>query len=191
MKYYQPIILLFTFLCGSPWLNVNAQSQLAKRASGFSLYAYGANISGSRVFYNNGGAYCGPFGAPSAIAAARNVTFSISGISSIVFAPENSTANGTSGSLLYIPNTDSGPQPVGFNNATSTERNNTGFGFYGPWLFHVASNGDIEMNWYALPTNQTDIFRIEWGSSAVSSTQPSATLVALRTAAPVVGSPKE
>lgn len=108
--------------------------------------------------------------------------------SMVLGAPENGTSANFTSAPLYIPTSDSGPMSVGFNgdNSTSTDRNSTGFDFYGAWLFHRSTDGHIEMNWFASPTDDTDILQIKWDASGAAGTQTSATAISLRTMPPVV-----
>lgn len=88
--------------------------------------------------------------------------------------------------LLFIPTSSSDPTPIGFADSSnvSSSVNTTGFGFYGAWLYHLDAQGEITMNWYAVPTDDSSTFQLNWWDDGTVNNSANAIAVSLRTIAP-------
>lgn len=89
--------------------------------------------------------------------------------------------------MMYINTTTDAFEPVGFttsNSTLSTGEVTDGFGLYGGWAYYAGDSGTVEMNFFASPTNKTDVYLVKW--NAASTTPTDAVAISLRTVAPVV-----
>ncbi|KAF2807958.1 uncharacterized protein BDZ99DRAFT_464860 [Mytilinidion resinicola] len=154
----------------------------------FSLYAYGTDITpGLPLFYGDGKAYIGT-STPSWLSEGVNITLtSTDDDTTFVAAPSSSSTNWTTTPMMYIDTTSDAFQPVGFtstNSSLSDGQVTSGFGLYGGWAMHLADDGTVEMGFYAVETNVTDVYEVLW--NAATATPTTGTAIALRTIAPAV-----
>ncbi|KAF2495701.1 hypothetical protein BU16DRAFT_510716 [Lophium mytilinum] len=173
----------------------------------FSLYAYGKNITpGLPLFYGDGKAYIGT-STPSWVSEGVNITrkpflhfkllpfwiYLIPPVTStdddttFVAAPASTSTNWTTTPMMYINTSSDAFQPIGFtstNSSLSDGQVSSGFGLYGGWAMHLADDGTVEMSFYAVETNVTDVYEVMW--NAATATPTTGTAIALRTMAPAV-----
>ncbi|OCL07333.1 hypothetical protein AOQ84DRAFT_440255 [Glonium stellatum] len=154
----------------------------------FKLYAYGPNITnGLRFFYGDGQAYIGS-SAPPSVTQAVNITLtSTDSDTTFLVNADSATTNWTSQPMMYIDTTTNAFEPVGFttSNTTLSEGEVTeGFGLYGGWAFHLNDAGTVDMNFYASPTEENDVYLVKWNAASTKATDGIS--IALRTEAPMV-----
>ncbi|KAH8602218.1 hypothetical protein B0O99DRAFT_680358 [Bisporella sp. PMI_857] len=161
--------------------------------SGVSIFAYGVGtdveIRGDHVFYADGLAYIGRTPLSSATTN-TNITFTTDSDDTTV--PWTITANSTSTSFnetldLYIIPTAATFNQVGF--ATSddlpTDAVSSGFSWFGTQVAYAASESDYQMQFAAVPTNDTGVFALYWdgaGATTLDGTFP----VTLKSTPPTV-----
>ncbi|KAI1644623.1 uncharacterized protein F4817DRAFT_207461 [Daldinia loculata] len=133
----------------------------------FGLFAYGDGIGGAPVFTDGEGAYVGGATHLNDSEAAQ-VQF-ISGTDNSLLANPNTTAGNAptwSNLTLMVPDTTSSSHQVGFaNSTTSSDRSGSGFVFYGDFLLHKNTDGDLKALWYAVPSDQDGIWSLNWNST--------------------------
>ncbi|KAH8651190.1 hypothetical protein BX600DRAFT_554081 [Xylariales sp. PMI_506] len=148
---------------------------LAGRASSattdFTMYAYGASdditIGGYQVVYKDGLAY---IASTAAVTGTQNVTFDLVSSQFVTTTEDNED------SFFYLPTTSG---EVGFTTTTTNSSQiTTGFAFYGHTAYCAIGN-TMATRWFAVPTDDADLWQLTWKSEA-----DSAVLVALRNIAP-------
>lgn len=79
----------------------------------------------------------------------------------------NSTTPPTWSNLPFsIPSETSGSHDVGFSNSSSTDRQTSGFTFYGTFIFvDSTSGGGMESLWYATPSSVDGIYNLKWNQT--------------------------
>ncbi|KAF4310329.1 Cytochrome P450 [Botryosphaeria dothidea] len=168
---------------------IASAASLQPRAESISnrmLYAYGAQpdagIGGVRLTYGDGTAFVGNR-PPSNVSVASNITFSWDSSSSPVsISPNSSNTNFTSG-YFYINPTDSAFDSVQISSsAPSDNYTDTGFVFYGNWLFWKSDSGDLQSRFYATPSGEDGIWTLKWNSA--DSEDGSSVPISLRSIAP-------
>ncbi|KAH8585413.1 hypothetical protein B0O99DRAFT_679416 [Bisporella sp. PMI_857] len=130
------------------------------------LYAYGTNISGKSVIYADGLAYIGDTG-PSFASVVSNVILSTDSTDSSTPWTISSNTTSISGASMYIIPTSSSTEQVGFvtsNGTTPTGAATTGFTWFGTTLAYITSDGNYEMKFWAVATNETDLWSLVWNS---------------------------
>ncbi|WQF89433.1 hypothetical protein CDEST_14447 [Colletotrichum destructivum] len=149
------------------------QSRAASRdnSSPFQIYAYGAGIGGLSMFSAGGDAYFGD-----------HTKFNDSNAAPVIFTPTddntwlgapNTTALNTttppswSNLTFSVPTDGSSDHDVGFvsSNETSSDRQTSGFVFYGTFIFVESSTGGMESMWYATPSSVDGIYSLKWNES--------------------------
>lgn len=87
-----------------------------------------------------------------------------------------------------VPDTTASGHQVSFSNSTNstTGRSSSGFLFYGQYLFHQSTGGDLKSEWYALPSGQDGVWSLNWNSTGDDT--DGKVIVTLRAIAPSSGS---
>ncbi|KAI0113468.1 hypothetical protein F4814DRAFT_460562 [Daldinia grandis] len=133
----------------------------------FALFAYGDGIGGAPVFTDGESAYIGRATRLDDSEAAQ-IEF-ISGTDNSLLANPNTTAGNSpswSNLTFIVPDTTSSSHQVGFTNSTTGgDRSGSGFVFYGEFLLHKNTNGDLKALWYAMPSDEDDIWSLNWNST--------------------------
>ncbi|WYZ45664.1 hypothetical protein EsH8_VIII_000980 [Colletotrichum jinshuiense] len=174
----QPIgALLFSFAA----LAAAAPAENSRRAVGndnskpFQVYAYGTGVGGLSMFSAGGSdAYFGD-----------HTKFNDSNAAPVIFTPTddnvwlgapnttalNTTSPPTWSNLTFsVPGTGSSEHNVGFldSNSTSSDRQSSGFTFYGTFIFVESSTGGMESLWYATPSSIDGIYSLKWNETGDS-----------------------
>ncbi|KAK7440676.1 hypothetical protein Landi51_10477 [Colletotrichum acutatum] len=141
--------------------------------SPFQVYAYGEGIGGLSMFSAGGSdAYFGD-----------HTKFNDSNAAPVIFTPTdnngwlgapnttalNSTSPPTWSNLTFsIPAEGSSDHDVGFlsSNSSSSDRQTSGFVFYGSFIFVEASSGGMESLWYATPSSINGIYSLKWNDTS-------------------------
>ncbi|KAI1211176.1 uncharacterized protein F4807DRAFT_419281 [Annulohypoxylon truncatum] len=173
------------FLIGLP-MAFAASPALMRRGptTNFSLYAYGDGIGGAQVFTTGQGAFVGSASASNSTQAAP-VLFDVGTDNSLLGSPNTTDTTPTWSNLTFnVPDTITAGHQVSFSNSStnSSGRSASGFIFYGQYLFHQASSGDLKSMWYALPSGQDGIWTLNWNSTG--DTTEGQVIVTLRAVAP-------
>ncbi|KAI4862340.1 hypothetical protein F4820DRAFT_430871 [Hypoxylon rubiginosum] len=163
MVAFQNLLLL-----GLPVAIAGAALEQRAPKSPFGLYAYGDGIGGAPVFTSGRKAYIGNSSLLEDIEAAP-VEFMTTSDEELVGSP-NTTANSGSPTwsnvTLLVPDTSSDSHQVGFTNSTpGSGMSANGFVFYGEFLLHKSSDGNLKSLWYAVPLEQDGIWSLEWNST--------------------------
>ncbi|KAF2711637.1 hypothetical protein K504DRAFT_523069 [Pleomassaria siparia CBS 279.74] len=175
---FERSLLALLFVC--------ANKAVTAQSSNFSLYAYGTDITpGIRLFFGDSLAYVG-HSAPTFVKEAVNVTMSHITTDNQFLATPDGTLAGVTQPALYIDTTEGANNPVGFASTDDmpTGGNDTGFGLYGGWAYHLDNDGTIAMNFLASPTNETGIYLVKWKTSGATKAS-SEVAISLRTVSPV------
>ncbi|GKT95338.1 cytochrome P450 protein [Colletotrichum tofieldiae] len=71
-----------------------------------------------------------------------------------------------------VPAEGTSDHDVGFvsSNSTSSDRQTSGFMFYGTFIFVESSSGAMESLWYATPSSIDGIYSLKWNETGDSST---------------------
>ncbi|KAI1407057.1 hypothetical protein F5Y13DRAFT_183688 [Hypoxylon sp. FL1857] len=164
MRALQSLLLLGLpmVIVGSPVLEKRTPS------SPFGLYAYGDGIGGAPVFTTGDGAFIGTASRVDDTEAAP-VQFEVGTDESLLGNP-NTTASDSSPTwsnlTFYVPDTTTSSHQVEFTNSTSDiNRSISGFVFYGQFLLHKNTKGDLQTLWYALPTDTDGVWSLNWNST--------------------------
>lgn len=83
----------------------------------------------------------------------------------------NTTSPPTWSNLTFsVPGTGSSEHNVGFldSNSTSSDRQSSGFTFYGTFIFVESSTGGMESLWYATPSSIDGIYSLKWNETGDS-----------------------
>ncbi|EQB44174.1 hypothetical protein CGLO_17114 [Colletotrichum gloeosporioides Cg-14] len=143
----------------------------ADNSSPFQVYAYGTGIGGLAMFSSGGDAYFGDHTKLNDTQAAP-VIFTPNDNNTWTGAPNttaigNSTTPPTWSNLPFsIPSETSGSHDVGFSNSSSTDRQTSGFTFYGTFIFvDSTSGGGMESLWYATPSSVDGIYNLKWNQT--------------------------
>ncbi|KAA8899146.1 hypothetical protein FN846DRAFT_1023349 [Sphaerosporella brunnea] len=140
-------------------------------ATGTSLYAYGTNVSGINVFYGDGLAYTGTT-IPDWINVASNVTFNFDSTDTKVpWTITSNTSTAITGSQLYVIPTSGKFQQVGFvasNGTAPTGAATSGFTWFGTMLAYSESSSNMEMKFWASPTNTSGVWALMWNADGTT-----------------------
>ncbi|KAH0431451.1 hypothetical protein CcaCcLH18_07067 [Colletotrichum camelliae] len=164
----------------------------ADNTSPFQVYAYGTGIGGLAMFSSGGGsgtvsfrasfsrvlqyltacdAYFGDHTKLNDTQAAP-VIFTPNDNNTWTGAPNttalgNSTTPPTWSNLPFsIPSETSSSHEVGFSNSSATDRQTSGFTFYGSFIFvDSTSGGGMESLWYATPSSVDGIYTLKWNQT--------------------------
>ncbi|KAI1473145.1 uncharacterized protein F4812DRAFT_454961 [Daldinia caldariorum] len=155
-----------SLILGIPIAIAAGSPVLVERAptSAFGLFAYGDGIGGAPLFTTGDGAFIGT-ATHSNDSQAAQVEFIANSDNSLVANPNTTAANDPTWSNLTfsVPNTTSSSHQVGFSNSTSDDnRSGSGFVFYGDFLLHKETSGDLQSMWYAVPSGQDNIWTLNW-----------------------------
>lgn len=159
----------------------------ASTVSNSMLYAYGATpdagIGGVRLTYGDGTAFVGN-NPPSNVSVASNITFSHDTTSGPVqISPNSSDVSFNSTQYFFINTDDSAFDSVQISNsAPSDGYTDTGFVFYGNWLFWKSDSGDLQSKFYATPSGEDGVWTLKW--NAAGSDDGTSVPISLRTQAP-------
>jgi hypothetical protein len=99
----------------------------------------------------------------------------------------SNTTTSITGSELYIVPTSGSSQQLGFVASDGTppaDAVTTGFIWDGTILAYEASSSDIQMKFWARPTNNSAVWTLEWNSDGIS--QGDSVSVVLKTTPPTV-----
>ncbi|KAI1420020.1 hypothetical protein F5Y12DRAFT_165646 [Xylaria sp. FL1777] len=155
-------------------------------ASGqFGLYAYGGGIGGAQVFYSNGVAFVGNQTQMEDEEAA-SVVFTTGPNNAFVGNPDMKSSRGIpswSNKAFFIPTSTSSSHDVGFTSKTGTDRDTSGFVFYGATALHQSADKTLQGLWYVLPTQARRVWSLHW--NATSDKGDGHLSVTLRSVAPV------
>ncbi|KAF3068424.1 putative cytochrome p450 protein [Daldinia childiae] len=133
----------------------------------FGLFAYGDGIGGAPVFTDGENAFIGR-ATRSNDSEAAQIQFISGTDNSLLASPNTTTGNAPTWSNLtfMVPDTTSSSHQVGFTNSTtSTDRSGSGFVFYGDFLLHKNTDGDLKALWYAVPSDEDRIWTLNWNST--------------------------
>ncbi|KAI1134257.1 hypothetical protein F5Y05DRAFT_422815 [Hypoxylon sp. FL0543] len=149
-------------IVGSPVMEKRTPS------SPFGLYAYGDGIGGAPVFTTGDGAFIGKASQVDNTEAAPAL-FQVSSDDSLLANP-NTTASDSSPTwsnlTFFVPDNTTSSHQVEFTNSTSDiNRSISGFVFYGQFLLHKNTQGDLQTLWYAIPTDKEDVWSLNWNST--------------------------
>ncbi|OJD38658.1 cytochrome p450 protein [Diplodia corticola] len=167
-----------------------ASVPLEARAAAFDskmVYAYGATpdagIGGVRLTYGDGTAFVGNR-PPSNVSVASNITFSWDSSSGpIGISPNSSNVTFGQSQYFYInPNGSAFDSVQISDSAPSDSYTDTGFVFYGNWLFWKSDAGKLESKFYATPSDENGVWTLKW--NAGSSDDGTSVPISLRTIAP-------
>ncbi|KAI0851190.1 hypothetical protein F5Y00DRAFT_16599 [Daldinia vernicosa] len=163
MHVLQSLILgIPAVIAGSPILVERAPT------SPFALFAYGDGIGGAPVFTDGDGAYIGQVTSLNDSEAAQ-VEFNAGTDNTLLANPNTTTTGNTptwSNLTFIVPDTTSSSHKVEFTNSTTTgDRSGTGFVFYGEFLLHKSTDGDLKAMWYAVPSGQDNVWTLNWNST--------------------------
>jgi hypothetical protein len=78
-----------------------------------------------------------------------------------VATPEEDNVAWPAHPVMYIDTNPKSSEAVGFafSNATlNGTMSATGFGLYGGWAFHKGADAEVEMKFYATPTEDNDVY---------------------------------
>ncbi|KAI0120796.1 hypothetical protein F4776DRAFT_665424 [Hypoxylon sp. NC0597] len=143
---------------------------IVKRAptSPFGLYAYGDGIGGSPVFTTGDGAFIGNASQVDSTEAAT-VQFEVGTDDTLLGNPNTTATDSTptwSNLTFNVPDATNSSHQVEFTNSTSVnDKSVTGFVFYGQFLLHKATDGDLKTLWYVLPTDTDGVWSLNWNST--------------------------
>ncbi|KAI0899030.1 hypothetical protein F4806DRAFT_322590 [Annulohypoxylon nitens] len=154
----------------------------------FSLYAYGDGIGGAQVFTTGDGAFVGSASSSNSTEAAP-VVFDVGTDNALLGSPNATDTSPTWSNLTFnVPDTTASGHQVSFSNSTNstTGRSSSGFLFYGQYLFHQSTGGDLKSEWYALPSGQDGVWSLNWNSTGDDT--DGKVIVTLRAIAPSSGS---
>ncbi|KAI0887736.1 uncharacterized protein GGS22DRAFT_88557 [Annulohypoxylon maeteangense] len=136
--------------------------------SNFSLYAYGDGIGGAQVFTTGDGAFVGSASSSNSTEAAP-VLFDVGTDNALLGSPNATETTPSWSNLTFnVPDTTSSGHQVSFSNSTTnstTGRSASGFVFYGQYLFHQNTGGNLQSMWYALPSDQDGVWTLNWNST--------------------------
>ncbi|UQC89041.1 uncharacterized protein CLUP02_14569 [Colletotrichum lupini] len=104
-------------------------------------------------------------------------------------APNTTALNSTSppswSNLTFsIPAEGSSDHDVGFlsSNSSSSDRQTSGFVFYGSFIFVESSSGGMESLWYATPSSINGIYSLKWNDTSDTTTEDKIVLTLKKTA---------
>ncbi|KAI1653265.1 hypothetical protein F4813DRAFT_375254 [Daldinia decipiens] len=162
MHVLQSLILgIPVVVAGSPMLIERSPT------SPFALFAYGDGIGGAPVFTDGESAYIGRATRLNDSEAAQ-VQF-IGGTDNSLLASPNTTAGNAptwSNLTFMVPDMTSSSHQVGFANSTISGGGSASeFVFYGDFLLHKNTDGDINGLWYAVPSDEDRIWTLNWNST--------------------------
>ncbi|GME25431.1 Cytochrome P450 [Neofusicoccum parvum] len=166
MVSFTTIVLLATSSIASA---ASLQSRASSAVDSTMLYAYGATpdsgIGGVRLTYGDGTAYVGN-NPPSNVSVASNITFSWDSSSNPVsISPNSSNVTWSDSRYFYINPEDSAFDSVQISSEAPSENyTDTGFIFYGNWLFWKSSTGDLQSKFYATPSGEDGVWTLKWNS---------------------------
>ncbi|KAF9871959.1 hypothetical protein CkaCkLH20_10591 [Colletotrichum karsti] len=168
----QPIgtILLSMAALAAAAPSANTRRAVAADSGPFQVYAYGTGIGGLAMFSSGGDAFFGDHRKMNDSNAAP-VVFTPTDNDVWVGAPNTTEFNNTStlpnwSNLTFsIPSTTSSNHTVGFSNSSSTDRQSSGFMFYGSFIFVEATTGGMESLWYATPSSVDGVFNLKWNQT--------------------------
>lgn len=106
-------------------------------------------------------------------------------ISNFLATSNSTTTQWNSSQMLYIDDSANAFLPLRFttSNISFSGGNTTeGFGLYEGYAFHLSSDGAVEMQFYASPTEEEDVYLVKWKGDSATATD--GVPIALRTAAP-------
>ncbi|KAK6444933.1 hypothetical protein FP744_10001181 [Trichoderma asperellum] len=133
--------------------------------SSFNLYAYGHGIGGYPIVYLNGIAHVSSQSQLNTSTQVARFTLS----SNTLVANSNSTDDngGFSNATFFVPGpNDSSPQAGFVNGTPPATAISSGWTFYGQTLLLVGSSGQWEGLFSAEPTEQDDIFSLNWNQTS-------------------------
>ncbi|KAH7031824.1 hypothetical protein B0J12DRAFT_312941 [Macrophomina phaseolina] len=183
MVSFASIILLATSSIASA---ASLQPRAAEAIQNRMLYAYGAQpdagIGGVRLTYGDGTAFVGNR-PPSNVSVASNITFSWDSSSQPIAISPNSTDANFASAYLYINPTDDAFDSVQLSSTAPSENyTDTGFVFYGNWLFWKSDSGALQSKFYATPSGEDGVWTLKWNSA--DSDDGSSVPISLRSIAP-------
>ncbi|KAI0835051.1 hypothetical protein F5Y06DRAFT_277263 [Hypoxylon sp. FL0890] len=157
--------------------------------SPFGLYAYGDGIGGAAIFTTGDGAFIGNASQVNNSQAAP-AQFEVDTDNSLLANP-NTTASDSSPTwsnlTFYVPDNTTSSHQVEFTNSTSgVNKSVSAFVFYGQFLLHKTTSGDLQTLWYALPTDTDGVWSLNWNSTGDDT--EGQVVVSLTSTAPSTGS---
>ncbi|RYP34496.1 hypothetical protein DL767_004272 [Monosporascus sp. MG133] len=140
------------------------------------LFAYGEGIGGLPVFYNEGLAFITDLGTANTTDMVP-VLFTFS--DTTLIAQPNTTSNNSLSSLGFesavfaIPADDASSRQICFlGNETSNGATTSGFGFFGQLVFLEGSDGSLQTQFYAQPTDTEGIWALAWDNADAEGAVP-------------------
>ncbi|KAF7188198.1 hypothetical protein HII31_10483 [Pseudocercospora fuligena] len=167
----------FLTSCSASWSHHRHQEKRADVSLG-QIYAFGANMSGTPVFFRHSVAYIG--------------NLSLTGVSGTyaTFTQENDThliaipSDSSSWNASYLAiNATSGAEDVAILVADSNDASlsTTGFMHYGAFIAWLADCGVLEMNWYAQKTDVIGVWALKWAADGWTTDIENSYAIVLRT----------
>ncbi|KAL0938061.1 uncharacterized protein CTRU02_207792 [Colletotrichum truncatum] len=139
----------------------------------FQIYAYGTGIGGLSMFSSGGDAFFGD-----------HTKLNDSNAAPVVFTPTdnnvwlgapnttefggNETIPTWSNLTFSVPSIGSSAHNVGFSNSSTSDRQTSGFIFYGTFIFVEATGGGMESLWYATPSSVDGVYSLKWNQTGDS-----------------------
>ncbi|KAF6787310.1 hypothetical protein CSOJ01_15255 [Colletotrichum sojae] len=141
----------------------------------FQIYAYGSGIGGLSLFSSGGDAFFGDHTKMNDTNAAPVIFTPTSDSSTVWTGAPNTTDLGSNSTLpswsnvtFSIPSAGSGDHSVGFlssNSSSSSDRQTSGFIFYGTFIFVEGGSTGMESMWYATPSSVDGVYNLRWNET--------------------------
>lgn len=121
---------------------------------------------------------------PSNVSVASNITFAWDSSSQpVAISPNSSNVTWSDSRYFYINPEDDAFDSVQISNSTPSDGyTDTGFIFYGNWLFWKSSSGEMQSKFYATPSDEEGVWTLKWNSNKTDDGNSHA--ISLRSIAP-------